>query len=262
MNCSNILETKQLTKTFGGLVAVNQMDLCVQEGARHAIIGPNGSGKTTLVNLITGYYTCNGGTLSFQGKDITGVAADQRTSFGMTRTFQNIRLLDELSVYDNIALGLYSATDYNFLDAMLHTKKFRTQEKMVSQKVSEVAEELKISNLLRQGILKLPYGQRRLVEIARALISNPKLILLDEPAAGMNTLETVELGNIINRISAKGITIVLIEHNMDFIKDISSVVTVMESGMKIAEGDYATISKDAAVVEAYLGKGSAKYARN
>lgn len=255
-----ILKTTQLTKEFGGLVAVDHIDLSVERGSRHSIIGPNGSGKTTLINNITGFYIPEQGSITFDGVDITHMETHKRTALGMARTFQNIRLHEDMSVKENIALGMHCRSSYNFAEAILHVGRYKSQEKEIMEYVEEIAGRLKLTDVLNSKVSGLPYGKRRIIEIARALCAKPELLFLDEPAAGMNTVETIELANIIRSISDMDITVVLIEHNMDFIRDISHMVTVMDSGKKIAEGDFDTVSSDPLVIEAYLGKGVKKRA--
>lgn len=258
MERQKLLVAEGITKRFTGLTAVNRMDLTVYEGERHAIIGPNGSGKTTFINVITGFYYPEEGRIIFDGAEITAMKAHVRTRNGIARTFQNIRLFDDMSVYENIALGMHVNSSYNFIESMIRAGRFRKQEKAIREVVEEVAETLRITGLLRQSISNLPYGKRKIVEIARALAAKPKLILLDEPAAGMNDMEVIELASIIRHISDLKITVLLVEHNMDFIKDISNTVSVMDSGLKIAEGCFKEISSDPRVIEAYLGKGVKK----
>jgi branched-chain amino acid transport system ATP-binding protein len=262
MGENTILVAKKLTKRFGGLTAVDRIDLNIFEGKRHAIIGPNGSGKTTLINIFTGFYIPEEGTVEFNGIDITRMTAYDRAKIGIARTFQNIRLHADMSVKENIALGMHCRSSYNFMEAILHAGRYKKEEANINEKIEQISEQLNIADLLNQNVSKIPYGQCRIIEIARALAMQPKLLLLDEPAAGMNNMETIMLAEIIRNITKMNVTILLIEHNMDFIRDIADNVMVMETGAKIAEGLFSEISKAPIVIEAYLGKGTVKHAAN
>ena len=255
-----ILSAKGITKKFGGLIAVNDMNIDIKRGTRHALIGPNGSGKTTMVNVITGFYIPEQGSLSFNGNDITKTKPFDRTKMGLGRTFQNIRLSDDMSVRENIALGSHCRTGYNIFDVLRNSKRYKAEEREIKERTEFWAEQLKITNLLDLRVSSVPYGEQKIIEIARALMMKPEILLLDEPAAGMNNAEVLRLGEILRSITEQNITIFLIEHNMSFISDIADKVTVMQEGRKIAEGDFKTVSEDPAVIESYLGKGVKRHA--
>lgn len=257
-----LFKAESITKKFGGLTAVKDMDLEIEKGKRHALIGPNGSGKTTMINVITGYYTPDSGNLMYKGEDISALEPFNRTKAGISRTFQNIRLFEDLSVRENIALGVHCNKQYNFLDTMFKNKRFIEGEKAIQDLTEEISARLQIADLLDMRISSIPYGQRKIIEIARALTTNPEIVFLDEPAAGMNNAEVIILDGILRDITKMDITILLVEHNMDFIKGIADCVTVMQEGQKIAEGCFDDISQDLKVIESYLGRGVKKHAKN
>lgn len=259
----NILfKAENVTKRFGGLTAVKNMNIDIEKGKRHALIGPNGSGKTTMINVITGYYLPEEGHLKYKDEDITTLEPFDRTKVGISRTFQNIRLFEDLSVRENIAMGAHCHKQYNFIDTIFRNRRFKKGEKVIQDLTEEISERLQIADLLNMRISSIPYGQRKIIEIARALTAGPELIFLDEPAAGMNNAEVLILDEILREITNMNITILLVEHNMDFIKGIADYVTVMQEGQKIAEGSFETISQDSKVIESYLGKGVKRYAKN
>ena len=256
------LRTKSISKRFGGLVAVNKVSLDVEEGKRYAIIGPNGSGKTTFINLLTGFYTPSEGSVDFGGLDITRLKPFQRTHMGMARTFQNIRLFMDMNVWENIALGRHCKTRANVFESALRIGRERTERRETKERIDRIAEFLGIQDILGLNVANLPYGRQRIVEIGRAMASDPQLIMLDEPAAGMNAIEVQQLVKIVRNLTELNITVLLIEHNMGFIKDIADHVTVMESGGVIASGAFDEVKDNPAVIEAYLGKKGAQHARN
>jgi branched-chain amino acid transport system ATP-binding protein len=250
-----ILEVKGVTKRFGGLTAVNNVDLTVTKGKRHVIIGPNGSGKTTFINVLTGYYRPEEGSIKLFGEEITGLQQHMITEKGLARTFQNIRLFSGMTVWENIALGMHCRTKSGFWESVFRAGREPAERKAIDEKVKEISSFLGIEKLLNQNVMSLPYGKQRVVEIGRGIATNPQILFLDEPAAGMNTNEVGELAETIKRIGDLGITVILIEHNMDFVKDIAHKVIVLDSGKKIAEGSFDEIHSNPQVIEAYLGKG-------
>lgn len=256
-----VIETKGVSKIFGGLTAVNSVDLQIPKGHIYSIIGPNGAGKTTLFNCISGFYTPEHGEILFLGRKIQGSSTDLIAGMGISRTYQNIRLFGNLTAIENILVGQHTKLVTNWLDAIIHTRRYRVEN---STSLSEAKDILKFVGLEGLGdylALNLPYGMQRRLEIGRALANGPTLLLLDEPTAGMNPQETVDMVRLIRKLRDElGISIILIEHDMKLVMDISDRISVLDYGTKIAEGMPKEIQSNDRVIEAYLGPGGAALA--
>jgi branched-chain amino acid transport system ATP-binding protein len=253
-----LLETVDVTKRFGGLTAVDQMNFTIDEGQIVSIIGPNGAGKTTFFNSLTGIYKPEKGSIHFKGHSLVGRRPDQIAELGLTRTFQNIRLFGSMTVLENILVGMHYRLKQTPAGALLRSKHFTREEEDVHGKAEELMNFVGLRGVGNELAMNLPYGGQRRVEIARALASRPSLLLLDEPTAGMNPNETGDAIALFRRIrDSLGITILLIEHDMHVVMEISERISVMDYGKKIAEGSPEEIRTNSRVIEAYLGRGAA-----
>ncbi len=253
------LEIRKLVKFFGGLRAVNDFDLVVKQGELAGLIGPNGAGKTTVFNMISGLYVPSGGRILLGGEDIEGLEPHEITQLGVGRTFQNIRLFQNLSVLDNVRIAYHAHAGYNLLDATVRARRFTIQERELTERAQDFLAIFKLERVQDELARNLPYGEQRRVEIARALASNPRLLLLDEPAAGMNPAEIVTLMDLVHFVRERfNLTILLIEHQMRFVMGICERISVMDFGEVIARGTPTEIQDNPRVVEAYLGKGAVR----
>ena len=252
-----ILEAKKVTKRFGGLVAVNNLDFEIPEGSIVSIIGPNGAGKTTFFNCVTGFYEIDQGEITFDGHRLNGLSPDRITRIGISRTFQNIRVFPAMTAIENILVGEHPHFNTFWFESIFRTRRFQKEEELALEEARRLLKFVGLQGLGDQLSRNLPYGSQRRLEIARALASKPKLLLLDEPTSGMNPHETAEMTRFIKHLRDElGITILLIEHDMRVVMDISEDITVLDFGEKIAEGNPEEIQSNSRVIEAYLGRGA------
>ena len=253
-----VLLAKNVTKRFGGLVAVKDLDVEIKEGSIHSIIGPNGAGKTTFFNCLTGFYTPEEGDIRFLDEPIRGLRPDQIAKMGVGRTYQNIRLFANITAIENVIVGMHTHMRSGIFDALIHTRRYRREEQESTVEAAKLLTYVGLKGKENLIARNLPYGDQRRLEIARALALRPKLLLLDEPTAGMNPRETDDTTRLIRRVRDElSITILLIEHHMKVVMDISDIITVLDFGEKIAEGDAYAIRNNPTVIEAYLGRGAA-----
>ena len=249
----SLLEVKGLTKVFGGLRAVQEVSFAVRQGTVHSLIGPNGAGKTTLINLVTGMYTPSAGQILLASRDITGLPPQKLPALGMARTFQNLQVCMNMGAVENVMVGAHLRQNISLLAGLLSLPRLRAADRLCRAQALEKMAEVGVDAYAGAQASQMPYGALKRLEIARALMTRPQLVLMDEPAAGLNPTETAEVGQLIRRLADQGTTVLLVEHDMPLVMAISDTITVLDHGKKLAEGTPAEVRANPVVVAAYLG---------
>lgn len=250
---SVLLETQALGVRFGGLIALRDLDLTVRKGLITSLIGPNGAGKSTTINAITGFIQPSSGRVSFQGSDVTGRRPEDLASMGMIRNFQNAAMFRSMTIAENLASGYFVCKTTNLVQTVLRTTRFRKEEQEINARIDAVAGMLGLKSRLETRAADLPYGDQRILSLGIALMARPKLLLVDEPAAGLSPEEARELGTLIQKVNSEGMAVLLIEHNMSLVMSISDHVIVLKNGQKLTEGTPEAVRRHPDVIEAYLG---------
>jgi len=250
-----MLEVRDITCVFGGLIALDRVSFNAQRGEITGVIGPNGAGKTTLFNIVSGIYQRTAGTIAFCDHDVSGLPPERLARHGLVRTFQNIELFGQMTVLENVMVGLHTKSKSGLLACALRLPWQRREEKKIRSRALELLDYVGIADLADQSAASLPFGKGRLLEIARALALEPQLLSMDEPAAGLNSRETWQLGELIRRIRQDGVTVLLVEHDMELVMDVCDRIIVLNLGQKLAEGTPRQIQENPAVIAAYLGEG-------
>lgn len=253
----SLLKVEGLTKEFGGVRAVADVSFAVEPGTIHSVIGPNGAGKTTLFNLVTGVYTPTAGTVTLDGRDLTALSTAARAKLGMQRTFQNLQIFFNMTAIENVMVGRHLHLGTGLVASLLGLPKIRRETRLAREKAAELMHRVGLEKWLDADADAMPYGALKRLEIARALAAEPKLLLLDEPAAGLNPKETVEIDELIREIARGGVTVVLVEHDMKLVMNVSDRILVLDYGRKLAEGTAEEVRRNPDVIKAYLGEGAA-----